>query len=76
MDNASRIRKCFRAITEFKNITSEESKRYKKTLGRIADIQAIKYGHKLFEFYERIDEYDLKGLIETIGLIFNEKDAK
>jgi len=72
VDYASRIRKCFKAICAFREILKEELLRLKDHPRGVSDLQAVEYGHRLKTFLLRMEEYDIKGIVEVIGKLFTE----
>lgn len=74
MTYASRMRKCFLEIEAFKEVLKEENKRFKGRSGKMADLQAVIYGHKLEGFLSLMKKLNIQELVEMIGKLFDESD--
>lgn len=74
MDHASRMRSCYKEIEIFKTILGMEMSRSKGRVGPIADMRAARYDTELQAFIERMQKYDIKEIVETIGKLFESKE--
>lgn len=68
---ASRMRKSFIEISYYRDELAKEELRSKEKLNHFADAKVVRYSHVQNRFLEKMKEFNLNELVDTIGKLFS-----